>query len=69
MEEAHIVVGNFIDQKIIDQKTIRLSEAYPYAGKPVRLIIMPQESQPKKRKAGLLKGKIKMAEDFHAPLF
>ncbi len=64
MEKAHIVVGNFIDRK-----TIRLSEAYPYADKPVRLIIMPQASPPKKRKAGLLKGKIKMAEDFDAPLF
>lgn len=63
MEEAHIATGDFVDPK-----TIRLSEAYPYSGKSVRLIIIPQDSAPKKRKAGLLKGKIKMSDDFDAPL-
>jgi hypothetical protein len=63
MEEAHIVTGDFVDPK-----TIRLSEAYPYSEKKVRLIIIPQYPTGKKRKAGLLKGKIKMSDDFDAPL-
>ncbi len=32
------------------------------------MIIIPEEKTRKRRKAGLLKGKIRMAEDFNAPL-
>lgn len=64
MEAAHVIKGTFLDPK-----TLRLAEAYPYSGETVQVIIIPQESTPRKRKAGLLRGKIKMSEDFDAPCF
>jgi hypothetical protein len=63
MENVHMMEGKFIDGK-----TIRLLEEYPFAMKEVRLIIIPETKVKGKRKAGLLKGKIRMAEDFNSPL-
>ncbi len=57
-----------IEAKFIDRKTIQLAEEYPYKMKEVRLIIIPEKKLKGKRKAGLLKGKIKLASDFNEPL-
>ncbi|MCP4344684.1 MAG: DUF2281 domain-containing protein [Desulfobacterales bacterium] len=63
MENAYI-----LDAKFIDRKTIQLSEEYPFKEREVRLILLPEKTFKRKRKAGLLKGKIRMAEDFNEPL-
>ena len=63
MENAHI-----LNAKFIDQKTIQLLEEYPFTLREIRLIIIPEKPLKKKRTAGLLKGKIRMAEDFNEPL-
>lgn len=63
MENAYI-----LNAKFIDRKTIQLSEEYPFKERDVRLIILPEKTLKKKRKAGLLRGKIRMAEDFDDPL-
>jgi len=55
--------------KFIDRKTIQLYEEYPLKMKEVHLIIIPEKKLKGKRKAGLLKGKIRMAEDFNDPLY
>ncbi len=63
MENAYIP-----DAEFIDRKTIQLSEEYPFKERKVRLILLPEKTFKRKRKAGLLKGKIRMAEDFNEPL-
>ena len=52
----------------LDSKTIQLFEEYPAKEKEIQLIIIPRKDLKAKRKAGLLKGKIRMAEDFNEPL-
>ncbi len=56
------------EAEFIDRKTIRLTEEYPFKIREIRLIIIPEQTLPKKRKAGILKGKIRMSEDFNDPL-
>ncbi|MGE0084196.1 MAG: DUF2281 domain-containing protein [Desulfococcaceae bacterium] len=63
MENVYICDATFIDSK-----TILLSEEYPVSGKEIQLIIIPKGIPKQKRKAGLLKGMIKMSEDFNEPL-
>jgi len=63
MENAYMV-----DAEFIDRKTIRLTEEYSFKIREIRLIIIPEKILPKKRKAGILKGKIRMPEDFNDPL-
>jgi len=63
MENLHM-----IEAKFVDGKTIQLSEEYPYKTRDVRLIILPGVKTKKERKAGLLKGKIVMSNDFNEPL-
>ncbi len=48
-----------IEADFIDNKTIRLLKPYPFKMKKVHLIIIPEKKLKNKRKAGLLKGKIK----------
>jgi len=60
MENAYMA-----DAEFIDRKTIRLTEEYPFKIREIRLIIIPEKILPKKRKAGILKGKIRMSEDFN----
>jgi len=56
------------DAIFLDNKTIRLSEESSVSEKEVQLIIIPKKTSKPKRKAGLLKGKIRMAENFNDPL-
>jgi hypothetical protein len=63
MENAYICNGMFLDSR-----TIRLLEEYPVSMKRIKLIIIPEKTSKPERKAGLMKGKIKMAEDFDEPL-
>ena len=65
MENAYM-----LDAEFLDGKTIRLSEEYPFEDKKIRLIVIPGKKDiPEiRRKAGLLRGKIRMSEDFDEPL-
>ena len=63
MENLHM-----IEAKFIDRKTIQLSEEYPFKEREIRLIVIPGIKTRRKRKAGLLKGKIMMSDDFNDPL-
>ncbi len=56
------------DAIFLDNKTIRLSEESSVSEKEVQLIIIPKKTLKPKRKAGLLKGKIRMSENFNDPL-
>ncbi len=56
------------DAMFIDNKTIRLFDEYPVSEKEIKLIIIPKKTLNLKRKAGLLKGKIRMSENFNDPL-
>ncbi len=65
MENAYV-----LDAEFLDGKTIRLSEECPFEDRRIRLIVIPgrKEASGEIRKAGLLKGKIRMSEDFGEPL-
>jgi len=63
MEQAYIYDGVFLDSR-----TIQLSEESRVSDKEVRLVIIPKKTFGPKRKAGLLKGKIRIHKDFDAPL-
>jgi len=63
MDQAYIYDGVFLDSK-----TIQLSEESRISDKEVRLVIIPKKTSGPKRKAGLLKGKIRIHEDFDTPL-
>ncbi len=63
MENVYICNAMFLDNR-----TIQLFEEYPVSDKKIQLIILPRNTSKTKRKAGLLKGKIRMAEDFDEPL-
>jgi hypothetical protein len=63
MEQAYIYDGVFLDSR-----TIQLSEESRVSDKEIRLVIIPKKTSGPKRKAGLLKGKIRIHEDFDTPL-
>jgi len=63
MENAYMLEAEFVDRR-----TIRLTEEYPFIARGIRLIIIPEKPLPKRRKAGILKGKIRMSGDFDEPL-
>ncbi|MDM8548970.1 DUF2281 domain-containing protein [Desulfobacterales bacterium HSG2] len=63
MEHAYIC-----DAIFLDSRTIRLFEESSVSEKEIQLIIIPKKISEPKRKAGLLKGKIRMSEDFDEPL-
>jgi hypothetical protein len=54
------------DAKFLDGRTIQLSENFPVSLREIQLVIIPKKKSG--RKAGLLKGKIRMSEDFSEPL-
>ncbi|QTA79200.1 Uncharacterized protein dnl_14540 [Desulfonema limicola] len=56
------------DALFLDGKTIQLFEEYPFSDKEIQLIILPKKISKPERKAGLLKGKIRMTEGFDEPL-
>ena len=56
------------DAIFLDNKTIRLSEKSSVSEKEVQLIMIPKKTSKQKRKAGLLKGKIRMSDIFNDPL-
>jgi hypothetical protein len=56
------------DAIFLDNKTIRLSEESSVSEKEVQLIMIPKKTSKQKRKAGLLKGKIRMSDNFNDPL-
>ena len=56
------------DTTFLDNKTIRLSEESSVSEKEVQLIIIPKKTSKPKRKTGLLKGMIRMSENFNEPL-
>ena len=62
MENAYVV-----DATIVDKNTIKLKEDLIYMAGDIKVIIISQKTN-KPRKAGLLKGKIHISEDFNAPL-
>ena len=53
-----------LEAKFIDKKTIQLLEEYPFQTKEIRLIILPQRKLTGRKKAGLLKGRIRIEDDF-----
>ncbi|MBF0099976.1 MAG: DUF2281 domain-containing protein [Desulfobacterales bacterium] len=57
-----------LNAKFIDHNTIKLLESYPFIEEEVYLIIMPKKVVKQKRKAGILKGKIRIDKDFNEPL-
>jgi hypothetical protein len=63
MENVYICNAMFLDSR-----TIQLFEEYPFSEKKIQLIILTEKTLKPKRKAGLLKGKIRMAQDFDEPL-
>ena len=65
MNTAYVTKG-----KLIDTRTIKLDEPIPLAGKAVKVVIEDDNTEKKSRKEmyGILKGKIKIADDFNAPL-
>ncbi len=50
---------------LLDGKMIQLYEECPVSEKKIKLIIIPKKTSKPKRKAGLLKGKIRMSDDFN----
>lgn len=63
MENVYICDAIFLDGKMI-----QLYEECPVSEKEIQLIIIPKKTSKPERKAGLLKGKIRMSEDFNEPL-
>ncbi len=63
MEHAYVC-----DAIFLDDRTIRLFEESPLPEREIQLIIIPKRTSKPKRRAGLMKGGIRMSEDFDEPL-